>query len=65
VIVDLEQLIKLSKTVAKPYVIAVGILSFLLLVSVCGNIYQATRNYDITVEQANTESDNNINGVIK
>lgn len=62
---DLEQLIKLSKTVAKPYVIAVGILSFLLLVSVCGNIYQATRNYDITVEQANTESDNNINGVIK
>lgn len=62
---DLEQLIKLSKTVAKPYVIAVGILSFLLLVSIGGNIYQATRNYDITVEQANTESDNNINGVIK
>ena len=62
---DLEQLIKLSKTVAKPYVIAVGILSFLLLVSVCGNIYQATRSYDITIEQQNAESDNNINGVIK
>ena len=51
---DLEQLIKLSKTVAKPYVIAVGILSFLLLVSVCGNIYQATRGYDVFVEQENT-----------
>ena len=62
---DLEQLIKLSKTVAKPYVIAVGILSFLLLVSVCGNIYQATRSYDVTVEQQNLESDYSINGVIK
>lgn len=62
-IVDLEQLIKLSKTVAKPYVIAVGILSFLLLVSVCGNIYQATRGYDVFVEQENTYSDYNINGV--
>lgn len=62
---DLEQLIKLSKAVAKPYVIAVGILSVLLLSSICGNIYQATRSYDVTIEQSNTESDNNINGVIK
>lgn len=60
---DLEQLIKLSKTVAKPYVIAVGILSFLLLVSIGGNIYQATRGYDAFVEQENTYSDHNINGV--
>lgn len=62
---DLEQLIKLSKTVAKPYVIAVGVLSALLLISVCGNVYQATRSYDITVEQQNLESDYSINGVIK
>lgn len=62
---DLEQLIKLSKTVAKPYIIAVGILSTLLLISVGGNVYQATRSYDVTIEQSNTESDNNINGVIK
>lgn len=62
---DLEQLIKLSKTVAKPYIIAVGILSALLLISVGGNVYQATRSYDVTIEQSNTESDNNINGVIK
>lgn len=62
-IVDLEQLIKLSKTVAKPYVIAVGILSFLLLISIGGNIYQATRGYDVFVEQENTYSDHNINGV--
>lgn len=60
---DLEQLIKLSKAVAKPYVIAVGILSFLLLVSIGGNIYQATRGYDVFVEQENTYSDHNINGV--
>lgn len=62
---DLEQLIKLSKTVAKPYIIAVGILSALLLISVGGNVYQATRSYDVVIEQSNTESDNNINGVIK
>lgn len=62
---DLEQLIKLSKTVAKPYIIAVGILSVLLLVSVGGNIYQAVRGVDVTIEQANNDSDNSINGVIE
>jgi hypothetical protein len=65
VIVDLEQLIKLSKTVAKPYVIAVGILSALLLLSVCGNIYMATKKQNITIEQENIESDFNNNGIIE
>lgn len=62
---DLEQLIKLSKTVAKPYIIAVGILSALLLISVGGNVYQATNGCNMVLEQENIESDNNINGVIK
>lgn len=62
---DLEQLIKLSKTVAKPYIIAVGILSTLLLISVGGNIYQAVRGVNVTIEQANNNSDNSINGVIE
>lgn len=62
---DLQELIKLAKTISKPYIWAVGILSALLLLSVGGNIYQATRSYDVTIEQSNTESDNNINGVIK
>lgn len=62
---DLQELIKLAKTISKPYVWAVGILSALLLLSVGGNIYMATRSYDVTIEQSNTESDNNINGVIK
>lgn len=62
---DLEQMIKLSKTVAKPYIIAVGILSALLLVSVGGNVYQAVRGVDVTIEQANNDSDNSINGVIE
>lgn len=62
---DLEQLIKLSKTVAKPYVIAVGILSVLLLSSICGNIYQAINGVDVVIEQANNDSDNSINGVVR
>lgn len=62
---DLEQLIKLSKTVAKPYMWAVGILSALLLLSVGGNIYQAINGVDVTIEQANNNSDNSINGVVK
>ena len=61
----LDKLIKMSKVVVEPYLWAIGILSVLLFISVCGNIYQATRSYDITIEQQNAESDNNINGVIK
>lgn len=56
---DLEQLIKLSKTVAKPYVIAVGILSILLLISVCGNIYMATQGTEVSFQ-----ADNNIETLI-
>lgn len=62
---DLHELIKLAKTISKPYIWAIGILSILLLASTCGNIYQATRSYDVVIEQENNESDNNINGVIK
>lgn len=62
---DLEQLIKLSKTVAKPYVIAVGILSFLLLISIGGNIYQAVVKQDITIEQENIDSNYNNNGMVE
>ena len=60
---DLQELIKLAKTISKPYIWAMGILSFLLLVSIGGNIYQATRGYDVFVEQENTYSDHDINGV--
>lgn len=61
----LDKLIKMSKVVVEPYLWAIGILSVLLLLSVCGNVYQATRSYDITIEQQNAESDYSINGVIK
>jgi NADH:ubiquinone oxidoreductase subunit 6 (subunit J) len=56
---DLEQLIKLSKAVAKPYVIAVGILSILLLISICGNIYMATQGTEVSFQ-----ADNNIETLI-
>ena len=46
---DLQELIKLAKTISKPYIWAVGILSALLLLSVGGNI----------------ESDFNNNGIIE
>lgn len=61
---DLQELIKLAKSISKPYVWAVGILSALLLLSVGGNIYQAIVGVDVTIEQANNDSDNSINGVI-
>jgi hypothetical protein len=61
---DLQELIKLAKTISKPYIWAVGILSALLLLSVGGNIYQAIVGVDVTIEQANNDSDNSINGVI-
>lgn len=61
---DLQELIKLAKSISKPYVWAVGILSALLLLSIGGNIYQAIVGVDVTIEQANNDSDNSINGVI-
>lgn len=55
----------MSKVVVEPYLWAIGILSVLLLLSVCGNVYQALRGVDVTIEQANNDSDNSINGVIE
>ena len=62
---DLQELIKLAKTISKPYIWAVGILSALLLISVGGNIYMATKKQNITIEQENIESDFNNNGIIE
>jgi hypothetical protein len=62
---DLQELIKLAKTISKPYIWAVGILSALLLLSVGGNIYMATKKQNITIEQENIESDFNNNGIIE
>lgn len=58
---DLEKLIELAKIVAKPWVIATYVLSTLLGLSVCGNIYLATQSYDIVVEQDNNFSNYNVN----
>lgn len=62
---DLEQLIKLSKTVARPYMWAVGILSALLLLSVGGNIYMASLETEVIIEQENIEANFNTNGIRK
>lgn len=62
---DLQELIKLAKTISKPYIWAVGILSALLLLSVGGNIYMATKKQNITIEQENIEPDFNNNGIIE
>ena len=62
---DLQELIKLAKTISKPYIWAVGILSALLLLSVGCNIYMATKKQNITIEQENIESDFNNNGIIE
>lgn len=56
---NLEELIKLSKTVARPWFIATIILSVLLTISVCGNIYQATKGVSVTFD-----ADNNIESSI-
>ena len=61
----LEKLIKMSKVVVEPYLWAIAILSVLLALSVAGNIYQAMSGVDVTIEQANNDSNNSINGVIK
>lgn len=58
---DLDKLITLAKIVAKPWVIATYVLSTLLGLSVCGNIYLATQSYDIVVEQDNNFSNYNVN----
>lgn len=57
---DLEKLIKLAHIVAKPYLIAVWILSVLLLLSVGANVYLATQTTEVTFD-ANQNSYSTIN----
>ena len=44
---DLEELIRLSHIVARPYYIAVWVLSLLLLISLAGNVYLATQDTEV------------------
>lgn len=60
---DTEKLISMAKILAKPYFIVCIILSILLAVSVVGNIYQATQQTEIVVEQDYDSSDFNVNQV--
>ena len=58
---DLEKIIELAKILARPYKITTYILAVLLIISLLGNIYLATQNVDVIVEQSNTESDFSVN----
>ncbi len=58
---DLEKIVELSKILAKPYKITTYILAGLLILSLCANIYLATQEVSVIVEQTNTESDFNTN----
>lgn len=62
---DLEELIRLSKLVARPYYIAVWVLSILLGIAVCGIVYISNRSPDITIDSEPTfiESDDNFNTI--
>ena len=62
---ELQELVKLSRAIAKPYMWAVGILSALLLVSVGGNIYMASLETEVIIEQENIEANLNTNGIRK
>lgn len=62
---ELEDLIRLAHVVAKPYYVAVWILSVLLLLSVGANVYLATIEKEVVIEQDNNFSDFNTNGVNK
>lgn len=57
---DLEKLIRLSHVVAKPYLIAVWVLSVLLLLSVGANVYLATVENVITID-----ADNNVESYVE
>lgn len=64
---DLEKVIRLAHVVAKPYYIAVWVLSVLLLLSVAGNVYLATVENEVIIEHTAdfNNSDNNDNHLIK
>lgn len=57
---DLEKLIRLAHVVAKPYLIAVWVLSVLLLISVGANVYLATVENVITID-----ADNNVESYVE
>lgn len=58
---DLEKIIELAKILAKPYKITTYIFAILLIISLSANIYLATQEVSVLVEQTNTDSDFNIN----
>lgn len=64
---DLQKLIELAKIVAKPWVIATSVLSFLLCLSVAGNIYMINKKANVIIENEADfiSSDNNVNAIIK
>lgn len=47
---ELENLIQLSKEVAKPWRIATYLLAFLLVLSVAGNVYLALNGGEVVIE---------------
>ena len=57
---ELEELIRLARIVAKPYYVAVWILSILLLLSVGANVYLATIENVITID-----ADNNVESYVE
>lgn len=62
---DLEKIIELAKILAKPYKITTYILAVLLILSLSANIYLATQEVEIVVDNNSvfTDSDNNVNEV--
>ena len=64
---ELEDLIRLAHVVARPYLIAVWVLSVLLLISVGANVYLATIENEVIIEHNSdfNNSDNNDNHLTK
>ena len=60
-----QTLIECGKQLAKPWSVVCYLLAGLLCISVIGNIIQANKTHDITIEQENVESDFNNNGIIE
>lgn len=67
---NLEKIIEVSHKIADPYIksaeawrFTAKLLALLLALSVCGNIYLATRGVDIIVEQDYKQSNDNINDI--
>ena len=57
---DLDKIIELAKTIAKPYKVTTYILSVLLLISILANVYLLSQPAVVTFEaDNNTSSDVN------